>query len=115
MRTNELLRDNVNHLTPPDVELAASILDVLVAAAVDGIVRLVVDVGRGIVNMVNILLEVDFAVLEKAGPACLRLVSYYQFHLVFPRYVLSASCLQTVTANALYCHLLMLSFSAKSP
>ncbi len=73
-RTNELLSDNVATLTTADVELTASIIDVIIAAGVDDALSLTVDFAIEILNMVDTLLEIDFSILERAGPACLRYV-----------------------------------------
>ncbi|XP_072037604.1 uncharacterized protein [Amphiura filiformis] len=72
-RTNKLLSENVETLQTPDVEVTASILDVVIAAGVDDVLSLTLDFGNEIIKMVDTLLNIDFSILEMAGPACLSL------------------------------------------
>ena len=70
-RVNQLLSDP-SLLTPPDIEISASILDIVVAAGQDDVIQLTSDIGTEIVDMADHLLDVDITTLDKAGPACSR-------------------------------------------
>lgn len=71
-------------MTPQDVIYTASIAELSVQSAVDGVYPLDRSIGREVVKLADKLLDINIEVLQEAEDACLRYVlQYYNTRLTF--------------------------------